>query len=107
MHVVLIVETNESGVIWNGFRFANATLDADHRVTTFLLGAGVEAPELHGDGVNVHGAMIKYRRNGGELLADGASMDRRDLEETDLRPRATMAELVSLIETADRTITIG
>lgn len=107
MHVCIIVETNEPGAIWNGFRVANAALDADHRVSTYLLGAGVEAPELHGDGVNVHGAMIKYRRNGGELLADEVSLNARDLEETELRPRATMAELVSLIETADRTITIG
>lgn len=107
MRLGLVVETNDPGTIWNAFRFANAALDAGHDVETFLLGDGVEAPDLHGDGVNVHGAMVKYRRNGGDLAACGTCMDSRDLSPTDLRPRSTMADLVEIVERADETMTVG
>ena len=51
--------------------------------------------------------MVKYAREGGELLACGTCLDSRDLEEDDLRPRSTMGGLLELIETADKVVTIG
>ncbi|MFB6069544.1 MAG: DsrE family protein [Halanaeroarchaeum sp.] len=107
MRLALVVETNDPGTIWNGFRFANAALDAGHQVRTFLLGDGVEAPDIRGEGVNVHGIMVKYRRAGGHLLACGTCMDDRNLEPTDLRPRSAMSDMVDLVEWADETMTFG
>lgn len=107
MDIGIIVETNDPGTVWNGFRFANTALDAGHDVRTFLLGDGVEAPDLEGHGVNVHGVMIKYQRNGGELDACGTCMDSRDLEPTDLRPRSTMSELLDIVESSAKTVTFG
>ena len=107
MRIGIIVETNDPGTVWNGFRFANTALDAGHDVQTFLLGDGVEAPDLHGHDVNVHGIMVKYQRGGGELFACGTCMASRDLEPAALRPESDMDDLLAIVESADRTVTFG
>jgi len=107
MHIGIIVETNDPGTIWNGFRFATTALDEGHEVQTFLLGDGVEAPDLRGDHVNPHGIMVKYQREGGDLFACGTCMDDRDLSPTDLRPRSAMTDLLAIVESADQMVTFG
>ncbi|MFB6112504.1 MAG: DsrE family protein [Halodesulfurarchaeum sp.] len=108
MHLCLIVETADHEQVWNGFRLANTALDGGHRVSAFLLGEAVTAPDLEAKSdVNPHGVLVQFRRNGGELLACGTCMDSRDLEPTELRPEAGMSDLLELIESADETITIG
>lgn len=107
MQLGLIVETNDPERIWNGFRLANTALDAGHAVEVFLLGDGVEAPELDHETFNPHGVMRKYLNEGGALLACGTCLDSRDLDEDDLRPRAGMDDCLALVEAADEVITIG
>lgn len=107
MHLGLIVETNDAERVWNAFRLAITTLEEGHSVETFLLGDGVEAPDLEAEKFNPHGVMVKYSREGGELLACGTCLDSRDLEEDNLRPRSTMGDLLALIESADEVVTIG
>lgn len=108
MYLGLIVETKKAGAVWNGFRLGITALEAGHQVTAFLLGDGVEAPDQPaGDDVNPHGVMRKFHREGGELLACGTCMDHRDMSPDELRPRASMADLLELIEEADETVSIG
>ncbi|MEF8779378.1 MAG: DsrE family protein [Haloferacaceae archaeon] len=107
MELGLIVETNDPERVWNAFRLANTALEEGHEVETFLLGDGVEAPDLETEKFNPHGVMVKYAREGGKLLACGTCLDSRDLEADDLRPRSTMGELLSLVEDADEVVTIG
>lgn len=107
MHLGVIVETADAERIWNAFRLANTALEAGHDVETFLLGDGVEAPDVETEKFNPHGVMVKYARNGGELLACGTCLDSRDLEADELRPRSTMGDLLSLVEDADEVVTIG
>lgn len=108
MHLCLIVETNDPGGVWNGFHLGITALEEGHEVTAYFLGEGVEAPDLPaGEDVNPHGIIRKFDRDGGELLACDRCMDHRDMEPDDLRPRADMSELLSLIESADETVTIG
>lgn len=107
MQLGLIVETNDAERVWNAFRLANTALDAGHDVETFLLGDGVEAPGIETEKFNPHGVMVKYARDGGELLACGTCLDSRDIESDELRPRSTMGALLSLIEDADEVVTIG
>lgn len=107
MQLGIIVETNDAERIWNAFRLANTALDADHTVEVFLLGDGVEAPDVETDKFNPSGVMWKFLGNDGTLLACGTCLDSRDLEAGDLRPRSTMEDLLGLVEDADEVVTIG
>ncbi|QSG14551.1 DsrE family protein [Halapricum desulfuricans] len=90
MDLGIIVETNDPEKVWNGFRLANTAIEDGHSVETFLLGDGVEAPDLEHPKLNPHGAIRKYTLNDGELLACGTCMDSRDLEADELRPRGSI-----------------
>ena len=107
MHLGVVLETNDAERIWNAFRLANEALDAGHTVETFLLGDGVEAPDVETDAFNPHGVMVKYVNDGGTLVACGTCLDSRDLDPDDLRPRGTMADLLGIVEDADEVLTIG
>jgi uncharacterized protein involved in oxidation of intracellular sulfur len=107
MQLGLVVETNDPERIWNGFRLANTALDAGHTVEVFLLGDGVEAPDLDHEKFNPSGVMRKFLNEGGTLVACGTCLDSRDLDENDLRPRGTMTDCLSVVEDADNTLTIG
>jgi len=107
MDLGIIVETNDPEKVWNGFRLANTALEDGHSVETFLLGDGVEAPDLEHPKMNPRGAMRKYTLNDGELSACGTCMDSRDLEAGELRPRATMSDCLAVVENADKVITVG
>lgn len=107
MHIGMVVETNDPEKVWNGFRFANTALDAGHSVEVFLLGDGVEAPDLEHEKLNPHGVMVKYTREGGELQACGTCLESRDLEPNDLRPRGSMGDMLQVVEEADKVLTIG
>jgi len=107
MDLGIILETNDPEKVWNGFRLANTALDAGHDVETFLLGNGVEAPDLDHEKFNPHGVMVKYVNEGGEVFACGTCMDSRDIEPDDLRPKSTMGDCLRIIEGADEVVTIG
>lgn len=107
MQLGFIVETNDPERIWNGFRLANTALEAGHTVEVFLLGDGVEAPDLTHEKFNPSGVMRKYLNTGGVLYACGTCLDSRELEPDDLRPRSTMSDCLHVVETADKVLTIG
>lgn len=108
MHLNLIVNTNEPGEVWNGFRLGNAALEVGHDVTAYLLGNGVEAPDAPaGDDVNPHGVMRKFDRDGGELFACHRCLDHRDMAGDELRPPADIHALLELVEMADETVSFG
>jgi len=107
MHLGIVLETNDAEKVWNAFRLANTALDAGHTVEVFLLGDGVEAPDLEHEKFNPHGVMRKYAGDGGVLLACGTCLDSRDIEADDLRPQSTMGDCLRVVEGADRLLTIG
>lgn len=107
MDLGFILETNDPERVWNAFRLANTALDDDHEVTVFLLGDGVEAPDLEHPKFNPHGVMRKYVQQGGALLACGTCLDSRDLDPDDLRPRSTMADCLAVVTDNERVLTIG
>ena len=107
MQLGIILETNDAERVWNAFRLANTALDSGHTVETFLLGDGVEAPDLEHEKFNPHGVMAKYVNNGGSLFACGTCMDSREIEPDELRPRSTMGDCLRIVEDADQTLTIG
>jgi sulfur relay (sulfurtransferase) complex TusBCD TusD component (DsrE family) len=107
MDLGIIVETNDPERVWNAFRLANTALESDHSVELFLLGDGVEAPDLEHEKFNPHGVIRKYAQNGGELAACGTCLDSRDLDADELRPRGTMEDCLQVVEHAEKVLTIG
>lgn len=107
MELGIVLETNDPEKVWNAFRLANTALDAGHSVETFLLGDGVEAPDLEHEKFNPHGVMLKYANDGGSLFACGTCMDSREIEPDDLRPRSTMGDCLRIVEEAEQVLTIG
>ena len=107
MDLGIVLETNDPERVWNAFRLANTALDSEHCVELFLLGDGVEAPDLEHEKFNPHGVMRKYSQNGGELAACGTCLDSRDLDADELRPRATMDDCLQIVENAEKVLTIG
>lgn len=71
MDLGIILETNAPERVWNAFRLANKALDEGHTVNVFLLGDGVEAPDLEHQKFNPHGVMLKYSQKGGSSLPVG------------------------------------
>jgi sulfur relay (sulfurtransferase) complex TusBCD TusD component (DsrE family) len=107
MQLGLIVESSDPEQVWNGFRLANTALSAGHDVEAFLLGEGVEAPDVKTEKFNPNGVMRKFLNEGGELKACGTCLDSRDMENDELRPRSTMDDLLEIVEDAEKTVTIG
>ncbi|MEF8773441.1 MAG: DsrE family protein [Halobacteriales archaeon] len=107
MHLGVVLDSSDPERIWNGLRLANTTLAADHDVELFLLGDGVEAPDVRTEAYNPPGLLKKFLQDGGDLYACGTCLDSRDLEADDLRPRASMDDLLGIVERADETVTIG
>lgn len=107
MNLGMIVETSEPERVWNAFRLASTALAAGHQVEVFLLGDGVEAPDLDTESFNPHGVLANFDRTGGTVLACGTCLDARGLDDGDLRPRASMQDLLGIIERADQIVTIG
>lgn len=107
MQLGLILETDDPERVWNAFRLANTALDAGHSVEIFLLGDGVNAPDLKHEKFNPHGVMLKYTNDGGTLFACGTWMDSRDIEPGGLRPESTMGDCLRIVEEADEVLTIG
>ena len=107
MRLGVIVETNDPEQVWNGFRLANKALENDHDVKAFLLGDGVEAPDIETEKYNASGVLKQFVRNGGEIHACGTCMDTRNIEPDGHRPRSTMGDLLEIVESTEKTITIG
>lgn len=107
MHLGLIIETNDPERLWNGFRLANTALEATHTVEVFLLGDGVEAADVSTEKYHPRGVLRKYLNEGGELLACGTCLDARQMDQDEFRPRASMSDLLGIVERADKVVTIG
>jgi uncharacterized protein involved in oxidation of intracellular sulfur len=107
MHLGLVIETNDAEHIWNAFRLANTALDEGNAVEVFLLGDGVEAPDVETATFNPHGVIRQFLQKDGELFACGTCLDSRGLEADELRPRSTMGDLLGIVEHTDKVVTIG
>lgn len=107
MQIGIILQTDAPEKVWNAFRLGVSALEEGHSVDVFLLGIGVEAPEIDHEEFNPHGLMVKFTREGGRLYGCGTCMDYHELPETDLRPRSTMKDLLDIVERADRLVSVG
>lgn len=102
----IVIETNDPERAWNAFRLGITALEDGHDVSVFLLGAGVEVEEITDEQFDVRDRMEAFADAGGELLACGTCLDMRD-DESAHCPISTMSDLLDVVTTADRVLTIG
>jgi uncharacterized protein involved in oxidation of intracellular sulfur len=103
----IVLETADPERVWNAFRLGITALDAGKDVSVFLLGEGVEAEEIDDGGFDVRDRMEAFVDAGGELLACGTCLEIRNSDESGLCPISTMSDLLDVVTTADRVLTIG
>jgi len=103
----IVIETNDPERAWNAFRLGNIALEDGISVSVFLLGEGVEAEEVSHDQFDVRAQMESFADAGGELLACGTCLELRNSDESEMCPISTMNDLLSVVTTADRVLTIG
>ncbi|NKE37433.1 DsrE family protein [Natronococcus sp. JC468] len=103
----IVLETSDPERAWNAFRFGITALEDGHDVSAFLLGEGVEAEEIDDEGFDVRDRMEAFDDAGGELLACGTCLEIRNSEGSEVCPVSTMGDLLEVVTTADRVLTIG
>ena len=103
----IVLETADSERAWNAFRLGITALDEGHEVSVFLLGEGVEAEDITDDQFDVRDRMEAFVDAGGDLQACGTCLDIRNSEESEYCPMSTMADLLEIVTSADRVLTIG
>lgn len=106
MKLVIILNTNQPETAWNALRLGAASLDAEHRVSVFLLGNGVEIESINDETLNVADLLKKFSKNDSSLLACGTCMRLRH-REPGVVVKSTMSDLVQLIADSDKVVTFG
>ncbi|KDE59691.2 DsrE family protein [Halostagnicola sp. A56] len=103
----IVLETSDPERAWNAFRLGITAVESGKDVSVFLLGDGVEAEEITDDQFDVRDRMEAFANAGGELLACGTCLEIRGSDESDVCPISTMHDLLEIVTTADRVLTIG
>lgn len=107
MQLGIIIETSDPERVWNAFRLANKALDADNHVETYLINDGVEAPDLSHEEFDTNAELLSYTEKGGTIGACGTCLDSRGLSAGELRPRASLADYLRIVEESDNILTFG
>jgi uncharacterized protein involved in oxidation of intracellular sulfur len=103
MKFAIILNSNEPETVWNAFRFGNKAIEAGHKVTTFLMGSGVEATCLPNIKFNVPEAVDTFIKTGGTILACESCLKVRKQDATACSV-SRMPQLVELVADSDRVI---
>ncbi len=104
----IVLETADPERAWNALRLGITALEDGKDVSVFLLGEGVEAEEITDhDEFDVRARMEAFDEAGGELLACGTCLEIRNSEGSDVCPVSTMSDLLDVVTTSDRVLTIG
>ncbi|MWV39051.1 DsrE family protein [Natrialba sp. INN-245] len=103
----IVLETADPERAWNALRFGITAVENGHDVSVFLLGEGVEAEEITDDQFDVRDRMEAFVDAGGDLQACGTCLELRNSEESEYCPMSTMADLLEVVTSSDRVLTIG
>jgi predicted peroxiredoxin len=101
----IVLSSNDPETVWNAFRLANYSLSKGDTVSVFLLGKGVEAPDLKSKEFDVKGMMKEYIDNGGKILACGTCLSSRKKEGTTMCPVSSLSDLYALIKSSNLVLT--
>ena len=107
MNIGIVIGTNEAEVVWNAFRFGNASLKANHETKIFLINNGVEIEDIKDEKYDVKEQTDLFIGNRGQMLACGTCLKSRQEEGSNVCPVSTMKDLLQLVEESDKILTFG
>ena len=107
MNIGIVIGTNEAEVVWNAFRFGNASLKANHETKIFLINNGVEIEDIKDEKYDVKEQTDLFIGNKGQILACGTCLKSRQKEGSNVCPVSTMKDLLQLVEKSDKVLTFG
>ncbi|MBX6424079.1 DsrE family protein [Thermosulfurimonas sp. F29] len=105
MKLGIVITTRDPEKAWNAVRLANFALRAGDEVRVFLMGEGVEAPEVDQPPFRVREQLEEFLAGGGEILACGTCLKLREREAGELCPLSTLKDLYEVIRDSDRVVT--
>jgi len=106
MKLGIILNTNDPETAWNALRLGNEMLARGDETSMFLLGGSVETVSVKDEAFDVAGTMQEFLNSGGNLLACGACLESRH-QEAGVCPISSMSELVNMISSSDKVVTLG
>lgn len=106
MKLGIILNTTDPETAWNALRLGDTALDAGNEVTIFLMGNAVEIESIKHETFDVAGALPGFLEEGGKLLACGTCLKLRHLG-AGVCFVSSMVQLVDLISTSDKVVTLG
>ncbi|MBU0671230.1 MAG: DsrE family protein [Patescibacteria group bacterium] len=104
MKIGIIISQIDPETVWNAFRFANFSLDKQHKVKIFFIGKGVECEEIEDPKFNVKEQIDKFMDAQGEIFACGSCLKSRKKEGSPACPLSTMQDLMNIAEESDKII---
>ena|SRR3989338_5766169 len=108
MKLGIILNSDEPETVWNAFRFGNEALNKKHNAKIFLLGKGVEIEDVKDDKFPlIQGAIKKFIKNNGTVLACGTCLKLRGKEEINICPISAMEDMLKIVEESDKILTFG
>ncbi len=106
MKLGIILNTSDPETSWNALRLGNEAMTEGHETNLFLLGAGVELEKIKNESFNVPEVLKKFINVGGNLFSCGTCLEVRQ-QEAGVCPTSTMSQLVEIITTSDKIVTLG
>ncbi|SDK92879.1 DsrE family protein [Natronorubrum texcoconense] len=103
----IVLETADPERAWNALRLGITAVENGHEVSVFLLGEGVEAEGVTDGQFDVRDRMEAFVDGGGDLQACGTCLEIRNSEESEYCPMSTMSDLLEIVTSSDRVLTIG
>ncbi|PVV83328.1 DsrE family protein [Dehalogenimonas alkenigignens] len=104
--MAIILNTKDPETAWNALRLGTKAIETGNSTSLFLMGSGVEIESISGGPFDVAGTLKSYLAKGGELLACGTCLKVRQ-QEGGVCPVSTMAQLMELITSCDKVVSLG
>ncbi len=106
MKLLIILNSNNPETAWNALRLGNAAMGAEHEVSVFLMGNGVEIEGIKNERFAVGDTLADLLKSKGNLYACGTCLKMRR-QEGGACPASTMSQLVQLIAGADKVVSFS
>jgi len=102
----IIIYSNDPETVWNAFRLADYSQEEGDTVSVFLLGKGVEAPEINNPDFNINEKMNSFLEKAGKILACGTCLNLRKTKgKANLCTVSSLSDLYDIIKQSDKLLT--